>query len=235
MSLPIHTTMSIEYLMSLCNASPKELAYQIGFAVHRGLSEDEVWAALEPLLDHRVMAEVISRLDSMRRRDAEEEAELQLVTTGHPLVALSPRLHILLLRALLRKHLFDENRVPIALFVDRLREVWNNEDTVHQILGIADTLVDIPFGRLSAEWDDLLASIDPHMPYLNQASAWSHVAPSWSDDQIYRFIRSSTAHCRECEEIALATVEEERMDLIGERVWQAQLAEEMVEGVYRGY
>lgn len=231
--------MSIEHLTSICNeVSPKELAFQIGLAVHRGLSEDAVWIALEPILDHRVMAQVISRMASMRRRDAEEEAELQLVTMGHPLADLSPRLHILLLRALLRKHLFDENRIPVATFVDRLRACWNDEARVQRICEIADTLVDNPFGRAGAEWEDLLESTPPvecHKPYLDQATTWSFSAPTWTDDEIYRFIRSSTAHCRECEEIALATVEEERMDLIAERIWQAQLADEMVEGVHRGY
>jgi len=231
--------MSIEHLTSICNeVSPKELAFQIGLAVHRGLSEDAVWVALEPILDHRVMAQVISRLGSIRRRDAEEEAELQLATTGHPLADLSPRLHILLLRALLRKHLFDENRIPVATFVDRLRAFWLSEARVQRMCEIADTLVDIPFGRMSGEWEDLLESTPPvecHQPYLDQATTWSFSAPTWTDDEIYRFIRSSTAHCRECEELALATVGEERMDLIAERIWQAQLAEEMVEVQHRGY
>jgi hypothetical protein len=229
--------MSVEYLMSICKeAQPKELAYQIGLAVHKGLSEDAVWVALEPILDHRIMADVISRMGSVRRRDAEEEAELALAS--HPLLDLSPRLQILVLRALLRKHLFDENPKPVATFVDRLRTCWNDEARVQRMCEIADTLVDIPFGRMSGEWEDLLESTPPvecHQPYLDQATTWSFSAPTWTDDEIYRFIRSSTAHCRECEELALATVGEERMDLIAERIWQAQLAEEMVEGVYKGY
>jgi len=118
--------MSVEYLMSICKeAQPKELAYQIGLAVHKGLSEDDVWVALEPILDHRIMADVISRMGSVRRRDAEEEAELALAS--HPLLDLSPRLQILVLRALLRKHLFDEDKAPMTAFVDRLRAFWNDD------------------------------------------------------------------------------------------------------------
>jgi len=232
--------MSLDFLVSICNqVSPRELAYQIGLTVHKGLViEDEVWVTLEPVLDHVKMAQVIRHMGSLRRTDAEEEAELLLVTTGHSLHDLSPRLHILLLRALLRKHRFDEDKSPIILFTDRLRAFWNDEVRVARIQEIADILVDIPFGRLSAEWEDLLESalpVESHTPYLDQAADWAHVAPTWTDDEIYRFIRSSKAHCRECEEIALANVGEDRMDPIAERIWQAQLAEEMVEGVYRGY
>jgi hypothetical protein len=229
--------MSVEYLTSICNdVQPKELAYQIGLAVYKGLSEDAVWVALEPILDHRIMANVISRMASVNRRDAEEEAELALA--AHPLLDLSPRLQILVLRALLRKHRYDDDKTPITAFVDRLRAFWNDDPRVQRMCEIADLLVDNPFGRGGAEWEDLLESTPPvecHQPYLDQAQAWSFSAPTWTDDEIYGFIRSSTAHCRKCEEIALATVEEERMDLIAERIWQAQLADEMVEVQHRGY
>jgi len=231
--------MSIEYLMSICNsASPKDLAYQIGLSVHKGQGEDEIWMALEPILDHPKMAQVIARLGSVRRSDAEEEAELGLTTIGHPLTDLSPRLHILLLRALLRRYRYEDDQSSVVLFVERLRSFWKEDAAVIRLMEIADTLVDIPFGRLSAEWEGLLESYPPiecHRPYLDQAAIWAHAAPSWTDEQIYRFIRSSVAHCTECEEIALASVGEERMDPIAERIWQAQLADEMVEGVFRGF
>jgi len=223
--------MSIAHILSICKeADARLLAYYAGLVVERDL-----WAALTHQIPEAKLREVQGFLAIFLLWDKEDTAELTLAESPLDLASLPHRMLPRLARAILRKYAYCADKTPIMAFVEKLRAYYREEALVQQLLELGEALSWTR--RDTPTWDALVeqAPRPCHSHWLSLAIASADSFALATDEQLYLVLRAGAFHCEECERVALAKVEPERLKQIEERLWNAQLSDEMVEQSYAGY